>query len=157
MAFLGQTWRQLVHWRHNAVFISALLSSEETTIACEGQSFSHNLQPMQASLSTLSESLAKRPKVLCRAPNGQIRLWNTSGLYLSVIKTDKTSQKGKIGRLICSSLFDKIITAMLTPKAIQVKYPFFSHLGDFDVWSFIFLDSHSTGNIRVFIGQTYPQ
>ena len=139
------------------VFISAFLFSAETTIAREGQSFSHSLQPMQASFSTFSENLAKRPKVLCKAPNGQIRLWNTSGLYLSVTSTDTTSQKGRIGRLVCSSFFDKSITATLTPKTIHVKYPFFNHLGAFDVWSFNFFDSHVAGSIRVFIGHTYPQ
>ena len=115
------------------MFIVAFLFSEETIIAFEGQTFSHNLQPMQASLSTFLENLANRPKNLCKAPNGQMRLWNTSGLYLSVTSTDTTSQKGRIGRSICSSLLDSSIITMLINRDIHVKYPFFSHPGVFEV------------------------
>ena len=157
MASLGQTCRQFVHWWHNSVLIMAFLSSEETTIALEGQAFSQSLQPTQASLSTFSDSRANLPKLLWRAPNGQMRLWNTAGLYLSVISIDITSQNGRIGKSMCSSLFDRSITATLIPKVIHVKYPFFSHLGATAVWSFNIFDSHVTGTIRVFMGQTYPQ
>ena len=157
MACVGQTCSQFVHWWHSAVVINAFLSSLLTIIALEGHTFSHFLHPIQASLSTFSDILAKRPNTFCNAPNGQIRLWNTSGLYLRVTRTDTTTQKGRTGKSRCKTFFDTIITTILTPSEIHVKYPFFSHLGAFAVWNFSFFDSHSTGIITVFIGQAYPQ
>jgi hypothetical protein len=46
-----------MHRWHKAVFITAFLFSEETTIALEGQAFSQSLQPTQASLSTFSDNV----------------------------------------------------------------------------------------------------
>ena len=115
------------------MFITALLSSADTAMALDGQAFSQSLHPIQVLLSTCSESLANRPNSLCKVPNGQIRLWNTSGLYLSVTSTDMTSQNGRIGKSMCSSFFDISMTATLIPKDIHAKYPFLNHFGVVEV------------------------
>ena len=82
------------------MFITALLSSADTAMALDGQAFSQSLHPIQVLLSTCSDNIENRPNVFCKVPKGQMRLWNTAGLYLSVTSTEITSQNGRMGNSI---------------------------------------------------------
>ena len=153
MAVVGQTSVQFVHWWHSSVVIKAFLFSLPTIIALEGHTFSQSLQPMQADSSTFFEKMANLPKVFCNAPKGQIKLWNTSGLYINVTKIETANHIINTGRLICSILLDRSIIATLITRKTQGKIPFFNNLGVTSLCKCSFFESHSTGIITVFIGQ----
>ena len=121
MASFGHTCWQLVHCKHIEASISAFLSVDLTSIASEGQTFSQSLHPIQLSLFTFSENLANLPKTFCSGPNGQMRLWNTAGLYLSVISTETANQMSKMGIFLCNNFCaSNIITTLPPMRTMQI-------------------------------------